>query len=181
MATNKYANAKIYRIVSNVTGEQYYGSTTEPTLARRLAKHRNSYNLYKFGKSPYYSSFKILETDDYDIVLVENYSCNSKDELHTRERFYIENNECVNKNIPNKMNDVGKNEYGKLYKRENKQSIKQYNSDYYSINKHQILKEAMKPIFCDACNKTISNSNMSKHIKTKRHDLNEKLKQLKNI
>ena len=28
---NKLANAKIYRIVSNVTGENYYGSTCEPT------------------------------------------------------------------------------------------------------------------------------------------------------
>ena len=31
------------------------------------------------------------------IELVENYACNSKEELNAREGFYIQNNECVNK------------------------------------------------------------------------------------
>ena len=34
-----FQEAKIYRIVCNVTGLQYYGATCEPTLARRLSKH----------------------------------------------------------------------------------------------------------------------------------------------
>ena len=93
---NKYNKAKIYRIVSNITGENYYGSTCEPTLARRLAKHRDSYNHHVKGKGHYVTSFKILETNDYEIVLVENVNCNNKEELHQIERhnivyeFYLE-------------------------------------------------------------------------------------------
>jgi hypothetical protein len=34
------------------------------------------------------------------MMLVENFVCNSKDESHQRERFYIENNECVNLCVP---------------------------------------------------------------------------------
>jgi hypothetical protein len=41
---NRYRNGKIYKIVCNITGLTYYGSTCEPTLARRLAKHRGCYN-----------------------------------------------------------------------------------------------------------------------------------------
>ena len=33
-----YSKGKIYKIVCNVTGLVYVGSTCEPTLARRLAK-----------------------------------------------------------------------------------------------------------------------------------------------
>ena len=107
-----YEHAKIYKIVCNTTGLQYIGSTCEPTLARRLVKHRSNYNDYKAGKRTYTTSFKILENGNYDIVLLETVKCNSKDELHLRERYYIENNECVNKCIPTRS----KEEYYQIYK-----------------------------------------------------------------
>lgn len=95
---NKYQRAKIYKLIGN--GLTYYGSTCEPTLARRLATHKGDYNKYINGKGRYITSFEILSTGNYDIVLVENYPCNSKDELHSRERHWIETNECINKIIP---------------------------------------------------------------------------------
>lgn len=139
---NKYNNAKIYRIVSNVTGENYYGSTTEPTLARRLAKHRASYHHFLKGKSKFVTSFKILETNDYDIVLIENFNCNSKSELHARERYYIENNVCVNKYIPNRSkheyrtDNINKFlEYEKCYRQNNKELLSEKAKQYYESNK----------------------------------------------
>jgi hypothetical protein len=42
----------------------------------------------------------VLEGKNYVIILVELFPCDSKMKLHQRERYYIENNECVNKNIP---------------------------------------------------------------------------------
>ena len=45
-------------------------------------------------------NIKIIETGDYDIVLVEEYPCSTKDELFKRERYYIENNTCINKHAP---------------------------------------------------------------------------------
>jgi len=93
-----YQNGKIYKIVGN--NLTYYGSTCEPTLAKRLTKHKCALNEYKKGQRRFITSFKIIESGEYNIVLVEKHSCKSKDELHKRERFYIENNECVNKVIP---------------------------------------------------------------------------------
>jgi hypothetical protein len=87
-----YQLGKIYKIVCNITRKVYYGSTCEPTLARRLAKHMSGYNSFKNGIGRYVTSYSILENDDYYIVLVEKCSCNDKMELHQRERFYIENN-----------------------------------------------------------------------------------------
>jgi len=46
------------------------------------------------------TSYEILKNNNYQILLVENYPCNNIDELRKQERFYIENNDCVNKNIP---------------------------------------------------------------------------------
>jgi len=81
-----YQQGKIYKIVCNVTGNVYYGSTIVPTLARRLAKHKEKYREYKAGKCNYVTSFEIIDKNDYSIVLVELYPCNTRDELLMRER-----------------------------------------------------------------------------------------------
>ena len=105
-----YQLGKIYKIVCNTTGLIYIGSTCEPILARRLAKHRTDYKRYFDGKSNYITSFKILENNNYEIILIENVICESKDELHKKERFHIESYECVNKHIPGRTHTEYYNE-----------------------------------------------------------------------
>lgn len=48
------------------------------------------------------SSYKLIELGDIDIILLENYPCKDKNELHARERYYIEQykDSIVNKVIP---------------------------------------------------------------------------------
>ena len=46
------------------------------------------------------TSLQIFDNNNYDIILIENYPCERKDELHARERYYIESLKCVNKVIP---------------------------------------------------------------------------------
>ncbi len=72
------------------------------------------YNMYLEGKQKTaVTSFKILETGNYDIVLIENYSCDNKDQLlATRERYKIETLDCVNKVIPKRT--------GKEYEQDNR-------------------------------------------------------------
>jgi hypothetical protein len=92
-----YNKGKICRIVCNITGLTYHGSTCEPTLAKRLAKHVGYFIHFKDGKEQRYkTSFEVLEGGNYTIVLVELFSCNTKMELHQRGRFFIEENDCVN-------------------------------------------------------------------------------------
>jgi hypothetical protein len=143
MEENRYSRGKIYKIVDNTNGNIYIGSTTEPTLARRLAKHRGNYISYLNGTSSYMSSYKIIENGDYDIVLVENCPCDTKDELHKRERHYIETLECVNMVIVGRTN--------KEYREQNKEKIKQYEEKNkiirqkaYEKNKTEILDKRKK-------------------------------------
>ncbi len=82
-----YQNAKIYKIVNDELNLTYYGSTCS-TLTKRLSQHKCE----KRCKSKLLFS---TETKP-EIFLVEKFPCNNKIELLQRERFYIENNECVN-------------------------------------------------------------------------------------
>ena len=131
-----YLLGKIYRIICKTSCLVYIGSTCEPTLARRLALHRGDYKSYLVGKQRYITSYKILESNNFEIILLENYPCNNKDELHSREGFYIESIECVNKVIP-----------GRTYiewVKDNKEEIKTYKKQYYELNQDKIKSKVNK-------------------------------------
>ena len=115
-----YQQGKIYKIECNVTGKVYIGSTCEPTLARRLTKHITDYKRYLKGTNHYITSFDVLQNGNYDIVLIESYPCNSKDELHARERYHTNNIDCVNKIKAQGMtNELGEKRYQKQYREKN--------------------------------------------------------------
>ena len=117
MDNNKYQLAKIYKIIDNTNGNKYIGSTYEKTLAHRLAKHIGYYkNWLKGGNANYMTSFDILKNADYNIILIELYPCNSKDELLARERHHIDTVECVNKNKPGLLKELGQKLYSKEYR-----------------------------------------------------------------
>jgi len=92
-----YQLSKIYKIECNITGLVYIGSTCEPTLAKRLSKHVSNYGSFLNGKQRFCSSGDIIKNGNYDIILIENYPCTSKDELHARERYWTNNINCINK------------------------------------------------------------------------------------
>jgi hypothetical protein len=144
-----YDESKIYRIVCNTTGLVYYGSTVK-ILSGRLAGHCYNYRKYLEGNDHYYTSFEVLENDNYEIVLVENYPCDTKEELHARERFYIENNECVNKTIPTRTPAEYReehkeiiNERGKIYRESHKEEIAKINKKYNEENKEKIKQKGI--------------------------------------
>jgi hypothetical protein len=91
-----YQQGKIYKIVCNITGKVYVGSTCLKFLCQRLANHVALYNLYLKGKKNYMASYDIIEKGNYEIFLLESCPCETKDELLMRERHYIENMECIN-------------------------------------------------------------------------------------
>jgi hypothetical protein len=92
-----FKNAAIYQIVDDVTGMRYIGSTCEPTLAKRLAKHRANYKDWVRNGKGYMTSFEILATGRGKIELIEKCDVNSRDELRAREGHWIRELECVNK------------------------------------------------------------------------------------
>ena len=145
-----YNLGKIYKIVCNITSLIYIGSTCEPTLAKRLAKHISNYNDWKNGRNKgYISSYKIFGGGNYDIILIESFPCENKDQLHARERFYIENNECVNMVIVGRKpkeyrNLPEKREIRNQYLIDNKEKIKKQQADYYENNKEKIKENVKK-------------------------------------
>ena len=118
-----YTNSKIYKIVCNITGEIYIGATTQK-LSVRLSGHVSDAKKNKCCKSK-----DILLRGDYNIILIENYSCNNKEELGKKEREHIEINICVNKNIPTRTIQE--------WKGDNKETIKEYAKEYYEKNIEQ--------------------------------------------
>ena len=150
-----YQLGKIYKIVDNTNGNIYIGSTCEPNLSRRLLKHISTYKRHLEGKVTYTTSYQIIANNDYNIILLELYPCNSKDELHARERYYIESLKCVNKQYPGRT----PKEYRELHKEDikqifreyyidNKKLIKQTHHDYYLKNKEAILESNKKKVLC---------------------------------
>ena len=122
-----YQKAKIYKIVDNTSDNLYVGSTCEPTLARRLAKHVGSYKGYINETYHYVGSFEILKNGDYDIILIENFPCNTKDELFSRERHWTNELICINKHRnQGLLKEIGKKEYDKIYQENNKDKINLY-------------------------------------------------------
>ena len=160
-----YQQGKIYKIECNVTDKVYIGSTCKNTLAERLAQHVGNYKCYLNGKSNYVSSFEILQNRNYDIVLIESYPCNSKDELHARERYHTNNIECVNQRKGQGMyNLLGEKEYNKIYHENNKDIIRDQHKEYYKQNKDKLNEKHN----C-MCGGKYTVANKQKHIRSAKH------------
>jgi hypothetical protein len=127
------------------SGLAYYGSTTNPVEVR----------LYGHKTNPTTTSIEIIKNGDYKIKVLEELDFKNKTELLNREKYYILNNECVNKNIPlrttrewyydNNYKDKLRNDYNekrkeqkKEYYQANRDKRLQYQQEYYK-NKQNII------------------------------------------
>jgi hypothetical protein len=169
-----YSQGKIYKIISSECDLVYYGSTVE-TLDERLRIHLEQYKRYLKEKFNYITSFKLLEKENYEIVLVENYPCNSKKELRLREGEYIKNNQCVNKRIEGRTKKQYREDNRdiirqkkKIYREENREIISQQRRQYREENREKILERKNKKICCEICGFEGSISNLSRHQKSKK-------------
>lgn len=157
---NKYNNGKIYKIITNCDANLvYYGSTCS-ALSQRLAEHRRNYSHYMNDKYHYVTSFELIKQVHYDIILVETVVSSTKEELHARERYYIENNECVNKYIPGRTK--------KEHYEANKDDIAMYKKDYHEANKDAIHKHKNQQNKCE-CGCIYTFSHRSRHMKSIKH------------
>ena len=100
---------KIYKIVSSLTDKIYIGSTKQ-TLTERLRGHVSKYKAWsKLNNNnlPYITSFDIVQLDDYEIVLIETFTCETNKEKLRKEGEHIKLNKviCVNKVIPGRTQE----------------------------------------------------------------------------
>ena len=147
--TTMYQKGKIYKLVDNTNGNIYIGSTIQ-SLTKRKSQHK------AIGNNKCMSKL-IIANGDYDIILIENYPCDSKDELLKRERYYIDNTDCINKTLPgrtgaewyqdnkerlldkakNKVKTDERKEYEKNYAEKNKDIINEKSQIWYKNNKEK--------------------------------------------
>lgn len=120
----------VYVLQSHQTEEKYYGSTTQRLLCQRLAGHKNDYRRMLSNKCKRNSSsFNIVKYDDVYIELVEEVEYNNIHELRAREQYYIKNNICVNKKIPNRS--------PKEWRDDNKEHYLQHKREYVKNRREQ--------------------------------------------
>jgi len=144
---------RIYKIIDNTNGNIYIGSTTQK-LNIRLNTHKSDYRNYLNNKHHYITSYGIIKNDDYRIELIKYVIYKDKKELLQRERYYIENNECINKYIPTRTPKEYKKEYCEL----NKEYIKKYKTQYNQKYRFQ----------CE-CGSLIRIDSKPRHFKTNIH------------
>ena len=83
---NKYLNGKIYELFDedDLDAPRYYGSTCD-TIEERKSGHKADYKRFLEGKKNYITSFEIIKRNNWDIKLIEMFSCETKTELEKRE------------------------------------------------------------------------------------------------
>ena len=153
-----YSETKIYTIVCYTTGKIYIGSTTM-TLKERLRHH-------KYKRNTNCTSMEIIDNNNYNIVLVENYPCKNKKEAELREGMYIRNNPCVNIKIPGRTK--------KEWCQDNKEKMKEYKKEYYQDNEKKI-KEKQKQYYED--NRERLNENDKQYYQNNKERLKDKRRQ----
>jgi hypothetical protein len=152
-------------LIEDCDGLKYVGSTDQ-TLNVRLCKHR-----YDKKRNHGCSSSK-LKLDDCSITELEK--CDEENRWE-REQYWKDNTDCVN--ILNTVFD--QKEYHKQYYQKNKDTMKQQNKEYYQKNKgkyKEYQKEKRKlDWYCPNCKCNVKLLDKSKHLKTKKHYLNNYL------
>src|SRR5690606_3318434 len=124
--------------VSDSTDLVYIGSTTQSKLSSRMVGHRADYRKWLANEGVFISSFRMLEKGDARIVLVENYPCNSKDELNAREQHNIDmqGELCVNQ--LKDYTGLTKQEYKAQWRQENLERLFELGLQYRETNKETI-------------------------------------------
>jgi hypothetical protein len=160
-----YSKGKIYRLLLN--DEEYVGSTTS-LLCVRKAHHKNCFVRNKNGKAyeGKTSSYNLFEKGEPEIILIENYPCKTKEELHKREREVMEERrrlgiKIINFSIPTQ---TAKERY-ENNKPARLQKIKDYNKNHkeeIKIYKSLWNKERVK---CEKCEREVSRCNFLRHKK----------------
>ena len=134
---NKYHNGKIYKITDVGYNKCYIGSTCE-SLSQRMARHRWKYTQYFKNNTECTRSFLLFDEygiDNCKIELIENFKCETKDELLKQEGEHIQKNNCINKQLAGRKRET--------WVEDNKEHLQKYKNEWYKEN-IELCKERTK-------------------------------------
>ena len=149
----------IYKICNKNTDKIYIGSTVNE-IEKRLNQHKYDYKQYLNNKSPYITSFEIVNDQTCFVELFAEVYFNDKHELHKKEKIFIQmySDICVNKNIPTRTI--------KEYNEDNKEKVKEKIKECHEKNKDKYKEKRNEKINCNICNKLITKYNIPRHQKS---------------
>ena len=157
-----YQKGKIYWIWDTGFTKCYIGSTVED-LSRRMTKHRAKYKAWLARNCRNVSIFGLFEElgiESCTIELIENYPCNSIDELKAREGHHQREKECVNKCVAGRT----KIEWDRDHKEHVTEYFKRYNQD----NKDKIRERRGRLVHCQ-CGSVHVHKQKARHERTQKH------------
>lgn len=179
---SRYKNGLIYKLVCKdvLIKDCYVGSTCN--FSRRKNAHKsvcNNQNSKKYNLNVYIFIRDNGNWENWDMIQIKTFSCNTKRELETEERKEMELiGANLNKNKPNRSK--------KEWYSDNKEKIKEhyeinkeYNKEYYELHKEE-KKEyqkkyqetnnlKLKEQFLCKCGGKYKRVNKTIHDKTKKH------------
>ena len=176
-----YQNGKIYTLRCYTNTTLIYVGSTSQKLCDRKNNHKS--NSVKCTENYLYKT--VSNNGGWNawyIELVENYPCNSKEELEKREGEIIREIGNLNSKMPRglrqKENTLYKDEYKKAineYPEEiqnKKEEKQQYDAEYREINKDLIKERRTLRIECPICKFLITKDSQARHIRSDIHQFN---------
>ena len=149
-----YSKGFIYRVFSDSSGLQGFGSSAE-TLEIREGRYKRSYKHWlKTGRGTNYSMYKVMKHPDWNMEEIEKYPCANRTELELREGYYHRNFECVNERVAGRT----PKERVANWRKNNPEKAKESQDKYTAKN--------LKPITCDLCGIQTSKLHLFRHQKT---------------
>lgn len=140
---NRYTKGKIYRLINTIDEAEYVGSTCNE-LSKRFFMHKR-----KSAERPNIKVYQHLNRVGWEntkIVLIEEFSCNSKMELERRETHWVrELKPSLNCKIPRRTQKERYDEIKetlaekkKKYREANRDRLAEKKKEYYENNKEAI-------------------------------------------
>ena len=178
---NKYKDGKIYAVRNDITEDIYIGSTTM-ALSKRMVKHRCDAKT-RPHLSFFYTFMSETGIEHFYIELVENYPCNSVEELRKREGEITREIGTLNKRI--EQRDM--KEYFRQCYQENIERYRENKKKWKANNREKVNEDARKQYWKDPkgayerhkpwksikheceCGGHYINGNKASHFKSKRH------------
>lgn len=168
-----YGNGLIYKICCKdpTITDEYIGSTTNKH--RRKQQHKCYCNCETSTKYEYLVYQFIRANggfDNFDLIVIEEYSCESKVQLEMKEREWIERlRPTLNKNIPTRTKQERKEKIKEQSRRcECKEEIKEKRKQYREEHKEELNEYKKIKHICE-CGGEYTNSHKSQHMKSQKH------------
>ena len=189
MENNRYNNSKIYKLVDQVNGYYYIGSTCNP-LSKRLHWHKQNSKKQSLQNIKVYKHFNSIGWENVKIILIQEHYLDNKEQLLREEdniiQMYLYDAKCLNsyraflseeerkehkmqyRNQYNNLNKEKINEQHKQYYEDNKERVREKQKEYIETHKQQIRERNSEKITC-LCGSVLNHANKATHNKTRKH------------